>query len=293
MYKFLSSALIFMVTIGKFVDLQSSEPIRLRYLANQPVAQTSQLEIRLNQSLPGFKLDARGNQTAYLQVTIAAQSSPSPLTKPPFDMLFVMKRFQLVLKANDDELSIDSQDSNATIGSLKISKLIDRPLKLHMGEKGILLDQTGDLQKLTEELPYLKDLDIKASLIELLQYPFSLAGKDLVVGNVYSQEPSQDTTAMIKYEITSITPSEIQAIISGDITPRKIKLSSPIVINKKREEVDLVLTGTRKGSITWQRKNALLYKLQIQHTYKGVVKVAGWDWVMSVILTHHLVSAER
>lgn len=294
MYKFLYGAIILTLTIGEWTSLKAGEPVRLRYQSNKPVAQTSQLEIRLNQSLPGFKLDARGNQTAQLQVTIEAERTPSHLTKPPFDLLFVMNRFKLDLKANNDALSFDSQDPDAKIGSLKISKLIDRPLKLHIGEKGFLQDHTGDVQKLIEELPYLKDLDIKGSLIELFQYPFSLAGKDLVIGYEYTQElPGDSSAASIKYEITSITPNEIHAAIAGDIAPRKIKLRSPVVINKKREEVDLVLTGTRKGSIIWQRDNALLYKLQVQHTYKGVVKVAGWDWVMSVLLTHQLVSAER
>jgi hypothetical protein len=272
-------------------------PVRLQYLSDIPIRQTSKLTIDIDESFPNFKLNAKSKQSLQFILTIVTEQPDLPILQPPFDLTLVLKDFTIDLNANEESTAFDAKNPGSSIHMAQFSQMLDKPIHLRFNEDFTIQIPSQDLEKFTRELPVLKDIKPEIFLNELFQPLFALIGKDLFVGFKFQHkvptEPDIPVPAVVNYEVTDIDDQAIVATFYGTIEPKTITLSSPLQFNKETNEIaELMLSGSLQGDISWNRKNALLYGLQAEYLYKGILKFGEWEWMMHVTIVHKVSSSK-
>jgi len=274
----------------------SHASVELTYLPNRPVTQESHIHVKLYQSLPGIKIDASMDQRLAATLTIVDRSD-LPVTLPPINMLFTMKKMQVDLESNGTKISYDVKSPETSLFLAEVNDIINKPVKLHFDENFQLFGDTPDISQLSKELPILGDLQPSAFINELFQHLFSLAGKQLEEGEVYTIEPSDESIGLppkqINYTIKKIDEDTITAIFNGDIKEKKYDMDVEIKIGEDNQEiVGFSTKGKLTGEVSWNRKNALNYTLHSETNYIGHFNIASWEWLMEVSLVHDVTSTE-
>lgn len=282
--------LCFLFTAG--VACANEKKAHLQYLPTTPVNLNSEVTIEVNQSLPGLSLSTRGNQTIKAILSVNGNQSDLPITHPPLDLTFILKHLKISLRANDEELTFDSEDLESSFYLSQVSKMIERPIRLHFGEEFKLESGSGELQQTMRELPVLQEVNPGALLMDLFLHLFALGGEELTEGKVIERKfegldiPS--LPSKVEYTISSIDDYNIHVAMKGNIEKQSFSLSGKVQVNDKDDElVNVTLNGTMEGKGKWNRDNAMLYDLEMHYTYTAMFKLGEWEWMMNVGVTVH------
>lgn len=248
--------------------------------------------MEMSQSLPGLSLSTRAKQQIDASLTVTTDNTDMPITQPPFDLNFVLKSLKIDLYANDEDVAFDSDQMSESLYLNQVSKMIDRPIQMHFGDRFDLQSESEDLRQIIKELPVLQEVDLKSMLVELFLHFFALGGKELTVGQTYQRDLGDHSIPtlpnVVNYTITAIDDYNIHASISGNIEKRKLKLKGLVQVNDKElANVEVSLSGTMNGKVKWNRDNAMLYDLEMEYAYSAMFKLAEWDWMMNVTLHLH------
>jgi len=248
--------------------------------------------MEMSQSLPGLSLSTRAKQQIEATLTVTTDNMDLPITQPPFDLIFVLKSLKIDLNANGEDITFDSNQMSESLYLNQVSKIIDRPIQIHFGDRFELQSQSDDLRQIIKELPVLQEIDPETLLMELFLHLFALEGKELTVGQTYQRNLGDHAIPtlpnVVKYTITAIDDYNIHAAISGNIEKRKLELKGLVQVNdKKQASVKASLSGTMNGNVKWNRDNAMLYNLEMEYAYSAMFKLAEWDWMMNVTLHLH------
>lgn len=288
--KFLYILLCFSLSFVSFNAVEKKG--RLQFVPNFPVYLNSEVSLNINQSLPGLSLSTRGVQKMQAIIAIQSASPDLPVTKPPFDLSFILKSLKISIKVNDEELSFNSEDSEPSLYLNQVSKLIDRPIMIHFGEGVALIDKNGELQQIVRELPVFQEINPADLLVDLFYFNFGLAGEELKEGKIVERtllkksNPSQPDK--VTYTITAIDDYNIHASIKGDVEKQPFTLEGKVKINQDQvEPVYVTLKGTMEGNGKWNRDNSMLNDLELHYSYAAVFKLAEYEWMMQVTVDVH------
>lgn len=277
-----------------FATPLASAPVKVSYLPSVPVVQTSEVSIDINESLPLLHLASKAQQVLKIELTVSPQPGISRLAQTPIELTLVLKDIFVNLFVNQEEAAFDPRGDRSAISLKEFSRLIDKPIRLKIDEKGSIIDVSGDMQKVKRELPALTDLGIEILFGELLQHHFTVLGKDLALGTKFqvpfAHEPVSPLPETVEYEIISITDKDVVAAIKGEIKPRQIELKTPMLLNEKEEKVQLTFSGFLKGEGSWNRNNAMFFSLKNDYTYNALLKTSDKQWKMQITLSHKLTS---
>jgi len=265
--------------------LGASEPIRLHYIPNAPVEVISQLELEIDNALPGFKLDARGGQTVQAILSVQGDQTGLPIDHPPFQLLFTFKNIQVDLLANHVRTGFSTAHPSTSLQLAQANRLIDRPLLLQFDAQGGLM-QNDELQKLFAELPLLKQIGLNAFLAELFQPFTAIFGRDLSVGDKFQFSQPKGFVPQVNYEIIAIDDDVVEAKFSGQIES-KIPLEG-----ETQSDPMLSLSGAMEGHVSWSRHNALDCTVEALYVYSGVLSMGDSSWALNYNLKHTLSKSE-
>lgn len=287
MYIFCHLAVIF--TLFFAGSLQAENKARLQYSPNLPVALTSTLSLVINQALPGLSLATKGTQELTAVLSLNGGPSDTPQTKPPFDLMFILKGLKIDLRANDVAIIFDSSDKESSPFLKQLSRVLDTPVKIRVGEKLNIEMENSTLSQIMQTLPYLQEVHPEKLLADIFLHPFALAGEQLEEGKTYVRTFEEGAVtslpASLSYTITAIDDYKVYADIDGKIEKKSLELSGKVRIDDKEQElVSLSLSGTLKGKGWWNRDNAMLNDVDLEYDYVAIFKLAEWDWRMNIRL---------
>lgn len=282
-------ALVFCITSAYgWCDEKS---VQLQYLPNTPVVQTSRLQMRMNDALPGFRLQGKVLQTVESIVTVMEEHSELPLLQPPLDLTYILKKIDVEITANHVKGGFSSEAPHRFLPLSQNISLIDRPIRLHIDSKLNIENENSDLNKLFSEFPALRDLHLEGFFLEWMQHLFALAGKEIVKGKSYKVALPAENLNFFQYTITAITEQEIHADLQGLIEKNGHKLKGQLSLDgMKSSDVELSFKANVKGHIAWDYKNALICQLETQTVYTGILSIAESIWNLGMSLDHHLES---
>ena len=260
----------------------------LQYLPNTPLTQVTDLTLDIHQLLPGLELNTRGKQLLITQVYIDSEEDIS-VSHLPITIVIVPKKLKIDLNVNDETISFDSDRPVSSVYIAQFSKMIDRPIKLHIGDDRLIQAESQDLAQLDKELPLLKEFNIEIFLKELFQHQFALVGEKLKQDKTYivkyDAEALPYVPSKVNYTITSINDESIDATIKGQLRERKISLNAQVQVDDKTsEDVEITFSGEMQGYIKWDRENALRHQLHLEYSYHGIIKIGHWEWKLEAEL---------
>ena len=264
---------------------------QLHYLPNTPVHLTSSLKLDISQSLPGLSLSTKGTQQLEADMVLNNSQSDLPLTTPPLNLTFVLKSLNIDLQANDETLTFRSDELGTSLYLSQLSKLIDRPIQLRLGEEFKLDRDNEELRRAVSELPVLTEISPDHLLVELFLHIFAAGGSKLQVGQVIEKDLSEwqipSLPTKIFYTITEIDDYSVYADIHGEMEKRTFQLEGEVSVGNTDEPVAASLSGRMEGKVKWNRDNALLYELELDYAYSTRLQLASWEWLMNVSLNLH------
>jgi len=268
--------------------------IKLKYVSNIPVLQTSELKIVMLNSLPGVKLHEENSQVINAFLSIVSDQQDKIFITPPLDVMFTLKSYVIDLNINDRTARFHSEEPEKLPHLMQSYKMVDRPLKLRISKDCNFKASNEGLQSIYCEYPALKEIQIENFLYEWFQHLFALAGKDIYVGAIFDVPINvNQREGMLHYEIKSITDQEIQAGFNGKLREKILHFSNGLQENcKGPERMEMTVNGTTNGTVTWNRHNALVYSFQAKHLIKSTLSNGEESWTLNVNLTHHFVSKE-
>ena len=264
---------------------------QLHYLPNTPVHLNSSLKLDISQSLPGLSLSTKGTQQLEADMVLNNSQSDLPLTMPPLNLTFVLKSLNIDLQANDETLTFRSDEMGTSLYLSQLSKLIDRPIQLRLGEEFKLDRDNEELRRAVSELPVLTEISPDHLLVELFLHIFAAGGRELQVGQVIEKDLSDwqipSLPTKIIYTITEIDDYSVYADIQGEMEKRMFQLEGEVSVGNTDEPVAASLSGRMEGKVKWNRDNALLYELELDYAYSTRLQLASWEWLMNVSLNLH------
>lgn len=262
--------------------------VTLQYLPNTPLTQVTDLTVEIHQMLPGLELNTRGKQLLITQVYIDSEEDIS-VSHLPITIVIVPKKLKIDLNVNDETISFDSDRPVSSVYIAQFSKMIDRPIKLHIGDDRLIQAESQDLAQLDKELPLLKEFNIEIFLKELFQHQFALVGEKLKQDKTYTVKYDAEALpyvpSKVNYTITSINDESIDATIKGQLRERKISLNAQVQVDDKTsEDVEITFSGEMQGYVKWDRENALRHQLHLEYSYHGIIKIGHWEWKLEAEL---------
>lgn len=261
-------------------------PVKLQYIPNQPVIQTSTVSLKLNQTLPGFTIDTEATQNMTAQLTITSEAPEVVLQHPPVDLVFILKSLSVNIDANGESSTFTTATPEKSLLAAQLGKALNRPIRLHFGDNFTLRPEIPDMDALVGELPALGVLEPKEMMNGILQYVFAVAGKELSIGDRIERNTpgvvAGSGPSMVVYEITAITDQTVAAAFHADIPARTASLKTLMKMGDKPEEkLEMTLSGTMKGEGSWDRHNAMLYHANARYEFTGSLKIGDAEWQMA------------
>jgi hypothetical protein len=270
----------------------SEKKAHLQFLSNTPVNLNSEVTININQSLPGLSLSTRGTQLINAIVAIQTEHSDLPITKPPFDVTFILKTLKISMRANDEDLVFDSEDRDSSLYLSQVSKIVDRPIRIHFGEGFKLATESKELEQIVKELPVLQEINPQQLLMDVFFPFFALAGIELKEGmtidRTYIGQDNPAIPGVFTYTITSIDDYNIHANLKGEVEKKFFSLAGLVKVNDEDEQaVNVTLKGIVEGKGKWNRDNSMLCDLEVHYSYTAMFKLGEWEWMMNIGVDVH------
>ena len=277
-------AVLCLFSILAFTSLTAADQsIKLQYALQDPVQLLNTNSLEISQSMPGLKLNSTSQQFIKATLSIEAPHHAANISQPPFDALLRIQAFRVNISANQDNITFDSSQPGNSMLLAAISKILERPIRIHVDKKLNFDRNSEDVLKILNDIPTLKEIDAYHFLEAILQPMFAMAGKNLQVGSKFQNNIVLGLVgsfpATLNYEVTGITDNQVLATINGEFEPQTIKLKSLMEIDdKKSEQAELSISGTITGEAAWGIQNALLFNLKNHYQYNGVLKIGDLEW---------------
>jgi len=279
----LSVVLTILLALSSFVD--AAEKIKLQYLPNHPIVQTSLIQIETNDALPGLKLNSNAVQTIQAAVTVNGDNAETTCNHPPLNIEFILKDFKSDVVVNGIKKSFIPSESSRSIPLAQSVRLLNRPINIYLDANLKIENKESNLSQLTQELPFLQEIGFTNFLEGWFEHLFALIGQELMLGRVYEVQASEgNQPGLFYYKITGIDALEVQADITGTKEPKTIKLVGKV----DNQEAEITLSGQLHGEVAWNRKNALIYRLKTIYDSNGILKIGENSWKLSLRQTHEL-----
>ncbi len=280
----LSVVLMILLVLGsRFAD--AAEKIKLQYLPNQPIVQTSLIQIETNDALPGLKLNSNAVQTIQAAVAVNSDHAETACNHPPLNIEFILKDFKSEIVVNGIKKSFIPRDSSRSIPLAQSIRLLNQPINIYLDANLRIENKESNLQQLMQELPFLQEIGFANFLEGWFEHLFALIDQELLLGRVYEVQASEgNQPGLFYYKITGIDALEVQADIKGTKEPKTIKLMGKV----DHQEAEITLSGHLQGEVAWNRKNALIYRLKTIYDSNGVLKIGENSWKLSLRQTHEL-----
>lgn len=271
-----------------------SAGIRLHYLPNIPVLQTSNITVDVHESMPVLNLTSTTNQMAKSELVAIQGESQSPAAAPA-GVIFCLKDIFIDLGINNEHATFDPRTHKGAVPLMQLSRLISRPIHFLINQEGILVPDSQQIKGLMKELPALKEIGFESMLHEFLFSIFALVGKDLKLGSTFIQKPSWKSSKTfpdeITYKIVRITDQEIVASIEGICVPLKTVLEKKINIGKEAVDVEMEAYGAFSGEVSWNRGNAMLYQMQTKYICNAQLQADKMHWGMNINISQQVTTS--
>lgn len=258
---------------------------RLQFLPNVPFHLESHAFIEVTQSLPGLSLSTKGDQLLKAHLFIDRPSSDLLISSAPFDLTFILKELKILILANDEKITFDSNKKEPSLYLNQLSKIIDRSLHLHLGEKYTIEMRGNEFLQLIKEFSVLQEVHPQALLANMLSPLFALSGEELSPGKVIVREYDEPNIMALpnkmEYTIRSIDDYNIYASMKGDIKKTTFSLSSKVLVKDVKEPVQVVLNGNMEGLGKWNRDNAMLSEIEMRYVYTATFTIGKLSWMMN------------
>lgn len=260
-------------------------PVQLQYIPNQPVLQTSSVDIELSQK-GGRPATAQQQVKARLEIT--NKGSSGRIRELPVDVTIDLEAVKVGAEANGRTIAYDSEHADASPFMAQLSKIIGQPMQVSVGEDLQITAQSPEFVKLLKHLESFGGFRTSNLISEMFQHLFALAGHTLKIGEEYTQQlalgADQDIPVTVTYKVVGITDNEVRAVITGGFDSVQVENAS--LGGGGGEGKSLVLAGKISGKAVWSRKNALLYKTRLEYTYDGILTDGDEEIPIKVRLRH-------
>ncbi len=267
-----------------------SDSVRLQYLANQPVLQTSTVHVELTHGDPHKTVPSIAHQEIQAKLTVTGDGQQQVALHPPLDLNVVIESLKVGIDARGHSVSFDSSNPEKSPLMSEVAKVIGRPVKVAVGANLAVESDSKDFVKLSRSLEQLGGFRTTNLLSELLQNLFALAGRDLHVGDEYTIQlalgADHSVPMKITYKIANITDSEVRAVIHGGFDSVEIHGDALAHKAEAKSPQHLQMSGEIDGKAVWSRKNALVYKTRIDYTYTGSLDEDGHEIPVYLRLHH-------
>ncbi|MEI8366454.1 MAG: hypothetical protein WCF65_08575 [Parachlamydiaceae bacterium] len=260
--------------------------IQLQFIPSAPVQQTNRLTIDVQESLPILNMTSQGSQLFKFDLVATNRPVAAELTFPAM-MTLTIRDVSLRTRTGGQDLSFDLRSATNSPSLNAFAHLANQPLNLFIDAHGQVDSKNETFERLLKQYPALSQVPLDSLVKDLASGLFALYKEDLSVGAKIEMESSQGPIfaipAFLTYEITDINDKEIVASLSGKINPSKIFLEKPVQIDGKRpQQVEMTISGTLQGRVTWQRKNAMLYGGNCDYSYEAKLRAGERRWTMKM-----------
>lgn len=271
--------------------LHAGDPaVRLQYLPGVTLKHNCNITFSIKELQPGLNINSQAKQKIEFLTSISSDHLDIPITQPPLTLNFTLKNLSVDLVTNKVSRIFDTKNPNSLIFK-QVSEIIDKPIPLHFGP-GFVMENSPEIENLLKKFPLLRNLRPEFFLAQLFEPLFALAGKDLTVGTKFQHKIPNDAVSplpsILNYQVTEINDQDISATFDGKIEQKLLSLTIPFKLNDRQEKIEVVLSGTQKGEIHWNRKNALLYNLKTNFLYSALLKIGEFDWMIHIDLEQEL-----
>lgn len=275
--------------------LHAADPaVRLQYLPGVTVKHNCTMTFSLKELQPGLNINSQAKQKMEFLTSISSDHLDIPITQPPLTLNFTLKNLSVDLVTNKVSRIFDTKNPNSLMIK-QVSEIIDKPIPLHFGPE-FVMESSPEIENLLKKFPMMRKLRPEFFLAQLLEPLFALAGKDLAVGTKFQHKTPNDAISplpsVLNYQVTEINDQDVSATFDGKIEEKLLSLTIPFKLNDRQEKVEVVLSGTQKGEILWNRKNALLYNLKANFLYSALLKIGEFDWMIHMDLEQALESTK-
>lgn len=265
--------------------------IQLQYIPSVLVQQTNNLTFELEEPLPLLNLKTKGQQNLKFDFILKDNGKNQPLSQLPLALILKLKEFFVFLNINGVELTVDASGKKSSIPLIQLEQLLDKPMLFVVNSKGHLIEEGDSFKKVFKEQPALKDLPFELFLNEIFFPIFALCGEELEVGKKFEKDtftdPSHSLPATVTFTITEINDQEIIASIEGVTASKRLALEAFLNQHEESEKkMEMTLSGSMKGTISWKRNNALLYTLNNHYNYQAEVNFGSMRGTMRMIISN-------
>ena len=266
-------------------------PVRLQFLPMVPVQQTSKLTMEVRESLPILNMSTKGSQVFKYDLVAKNRVPNAKNFQLPGALTLVVKDMFVLLNVNGQEVTFDPRSENAPPSLMQFSRLIDQPINLLVNSHGTLENGPETLDKIYKALPALRQMPLESFFNDMISELFSLYDEELTLGAKIEMQsatgPAFAIPATVIYEIVSITDKEIVAKITGTLEKKTMVLDKTIKGEGDRpQKVEMALTGTMKGTASWQRNNAMVHTLNCDYQYQAQLRSGNMRWTMQMIVSN-------
>lgn len=300
-YQFFIAFFFLLLSFTK-VEAVELTSVALQYQPNVVVEQVSIIRLEIQQRLPGLNLNLKTEQKLEGEMQVVSDQADMPVANAPFDLEFLPKRLVIQIDANDRLTVYDSAGRTSHPYMAQLEYLMNNAMKVHLREDFTLDDSIEQLDAVGRDLPQIKSFIPAAMLTQTFDQIFALGGKNLATGHTHRKKILFGDTHLfplnVDYEVTAANFKEVQAELRGKLDTYRVKIG---VVQKtqqgsdKKEPVDVILTlsGQVKGHISWDRRQALLCNMSIEHSFQGVMKAGNEEVPIAFTLVQILESKRK
>lgn len=262
--------------------------IRLGYLTDHPVDQTSSLTVEIEQHRDRGVTTSSARQE--IQATLNIPGSSNQVVKSlPVNLTVDLQALKVGSNAGGHTIAFDSNRPGESPFLAEVSKLIGRSVTFSVDEDLQIGVESPEFVRFLRQLEQIGGFRAGGLFSQVLQNLFALAGQNLQVGTEVTRQfalgGDQDVSMNVVYRVADITDKEVRAVVSGGFDAVEIEqagFGGP----QGDAQVALSLEGRVEGKATWSRKNALVYRTRIDYIYNGVLTVNGVETPLEVRLRH-------
>lgn len=262
--------------------------IKANYDLAVPVLVSSLTTLEVQESLPVLKLKTKGSQTLKFGLQGLGDIDNPASSRLPADVRLTVNDLAMHLSVNGKELTFKTKGDTASAPLQHLSKLIGRPLNLRIDAQGRIVSGIDTLESIFRELPALKLLDVPDIFGSQLQHLFAIYDREIVVGDIipFGSHSEQPEALVMTCEITAIDDDEIKGIVKGKFAPA----ASSFTVKGEGgpSTVKMQLTGDISGSVSWNRRNALLGTMRSDYRYQAKLGMGDTEWVMLMTMNNDI-----
>lgn len=282
--------------------LMAAQPtsLSLMYQGNTPVLHHIKTYVEIQQKLPGLNLLTGFEQTLDMETVILEGVGTEDL-KPPLSLELTIRRLQVRVRGNGETALFDSYADHSSPHMAQLSRIVDRPIRLHLDENYQVDGPIEDMLELSKDFPLLTLLFSERFFTDTLSSLFALAGKELSTRQRIPLSLSlgevAPTVVPATYEVSVANFKEVEAQIQGGIEEVEVIVDPSLTglefLSESGEEgygAHYTLSGHVSGKARWDRRHGMIHSLRLKHVYDALFKMGQLSWPMVLRIDHEVES---